>query len=68
MHEGLKFEIVRVKHWRDDLVEVTMKNGFEKDVRAIAASAGKQSFRRDYLTVELEAFEKLVVCALNPIT
>ena len=57
---GLKLEIVSVKQWPNDLVEVTMKNGFEKDITAIAASAaGKQSFRRDYVVAELEAFQKL---------
>lgn len=64
VRDGLKLEIVSLKHLSDGLVvEVTMKNGFEKDITAVGAlseSAGvKQSFRTDYVVAEVEAFQKL---------
>jgi len=58
--EGLKLEIAEVKHHPNDVVEVTMRNGYRKDITAIAASAGDiQSFHTDYIYAESEANQKL---------
>jgi hypothetical protein len=58
--DGLKLEIVALKHLPNDVVEVTMRNGYRKDITAIAATVGdSQSFRRDYIYAESEANQKL---------
>jgi preprotein translocase subunit YajC len=57
---GLKLEILGIKQHPNDIVEVTMKNGYEREVTAIVASAGNsQSFRRDYAYAEAEVDQKL---------
>jgi hypothetical protein len=57
---GLKLEIVEVKQLANDVVEVTIRNGYKRDITAIAASAGDdQSFHTDYIYAEAKAYQKL---------
>lgn len=57
---NLKLEIVEIKEPAKELFHVTIKNGYAKDITAIAATAGEeQSFRTDYIYAELETHQKL---------
>lgn len=58
--EGLRLEILDTKQHPNDVVEVTLKNGYQKDITAIAATAGDaQSFRGDYIYAEIESGQRL---------
>lgn len=57
---NLKLEIVEINEVAKELFHVTIKNGYAKDITAIAATAGEeQSFRTDYIYAELESHQKL---------
>ncbi len=56
----LKLEIVEIKEVAKELFHVTIKNGYAKNITAIAATAGEeQSFRKDYIYAELESHQQL---------
>jgi len=51
---------VEVKQHSSEIIEVTIKNGYKKDITAVAASAGEgQSFHTDYIYAEAEPDQKL---------
>jgi hypothetical protein len=55
-----ELEIVKVQLLSDTAIEVTLKNGFDSDITAVAASLGpRRSFYTDYAFAELELHQKL---------
>ena len=60
---GLKLEIVEMKQRSDHGIEVIIRNGYDKDVTAVAASADTdtlhQAFNVDLIYAEIESAQRL---------
>jgi hypothetical protein len=55
-----ELEIVKVELLSNTAIEVTLKNGYDSDITAIAASVGsRRFFYSDYIYAELERHQKL---------
>lgn len=58
--DGLKLQILDIKQLANDVIEVVIKNGYQKNITAIAASAGgNQSFHTDFTYAESESNQKI---------
>src|ERR1041384_513451 len=56
----LKLEIIQIKRHPNDVLEVIIKNGYPKNITAIAASTeAGQTFNTDYIYAESEINQRL---------
>lgn len=64
--DGLKLELVEIKHLSKDVIEVVVRNRYKKEITGVAAVAGShQSFHRDYIYAETESSQKLATGAVD---